>query len=203
MQDKKRRIMQAVERLFRTRQFHEVTLEEVARRADVAKGTLYLYFANKEDLFFQTAVAGFDEMCDLLKAGGARHLGPRGELMQASKTISEFFERRRPLFRMIVAEGERAQGRGGSLWRQWLRRRKKLTEALAEIIRHGSALGALRVDVPAEVLAEYLLGMLRTRARELKSLPAAWRTQETLVDLFLSGVARRPSDTHEKDASNE
>ena len=198
MQDKKRRIMQAAERLFKARQFQEITLEEVARRADVAKGTLYLYFANKEDLFFQTAVAGFDEMCDLLKRRAAADLGPRGELMHASKTISEFFERRRPLFRMIVAEGERVQGRGGRLWRQWLQRREKLTEALAQVIRHGSASGALRGDVPAEVLAEYLLGMLRTRARELKSRPAAWRREETLVDLFLSGVVSRPSDTDGK-----
>jgi AcrR family transcriptional regulator len=34
-QDKKQRIMQAAEEVFRTRQFHEVTLDEVARVADV------------------------------------------------------------------------------------------------------------------------------------------------------------------------
>ena len=62
-QEKRLRIMQAAEQLFRTRQFHEIALDEVARVADVGKGTIYLHFSDKEDLFFQTAVAGYDEMC--------------------------------------------------------------------------------------------------------------------------------------------
>ena len=65
--DKKQRLMQAAETLFQTRQFHEITLDAVARQAGVGKGTIYLYFSDKEDLFFQTAVAGFDDMCEMLQ----------------------------------------------------------------------------------------------------------------------------------------
>jgi AcrR family transcriptional regulator len=34
--------------------FHQVTMEEVAAEAGVGKGTIYLYFKSKEDLFRQT-----------------------------------------------------------------------------------------------------------------------------------------------------
>src|ERR1700751_1274747 len=37
--------------LFAERGFASTRLEDVARRAGVSKGTLYLYFANKEELF--------------------------------------------------------------------------------------------------------------------------------------------------------
>ncbi|MHA4869944.1 TetR/AcrR family transcriptional regulator [Duganella sp. PWIR1] len=37
--------------LFEERGFASTRLEDVARRAGVSKGTLYLYFSNKEDLF--------------------------------------------------------------------------------------------------------------------------------------------------------
>ena len=53
--DKRIAIMRAAERLFHNRRFHEVTLEEVAEAAQVGKGTIYRYFADKDDLFFQVA----------------------------------------------------------------------------------------------------------------------------------------------------
>ena len=188
-QDKKHRIMQAAEALFKARQFHEITLDEVAREADVGKGTIYLYFSDKEDLFFQTAVAGFDEMCDLLQKNAPKGVAFRGGLLWTCQVISDFFRERRPLFRMIQAEGTRVQGRGGGLRQRWLKRRQKLTEALTVIISRGMASGAVRPDVPAEVMAEYLLGMIRTRAIELESAPEPLRSHALMIDLFTNGVA--------------
>ena len=47
------RILEAAYELFvRRRGFHENTIEDVARRARVAKGTVYLYHRSKEDLLF-------------------------------------------------------------------------------------------------------------------------------------------------------
>lgn len=68
--------------LFVERGFAATRLEDVARRAGVSKGTLYLYYANKEDLFkavvresivpvigdAEVSVAGFDgHSADLLR----------------------------------------------------------------------------------------------------------------------------------------
>ena len=197
--DKKHRIMQAAEKLFKARQFHEITLDEVAREADVGKGTIYLYFSDKEDLFFQTAVAGFDEMCELLRQNALKGVAFRGGLLRTCQMISDFFRERRPLFRMILAEGERALGRGGGLRQRWLKRRKKLTEALAVIISQGMASGNVRPDVPAEIMAEYLMGMLRTRAMELESAPEPLRSRALLIDLFTNGVASRPAAIRSED----
>ena len=187
--DKKQRIMQAAEGLFRTRQFDEITLDEVARQADVGKGTLYLYFADKEDLFFQTAVSGFDEMCALLPESATAGMDFRQALLRTSQGISDFFRARRPLFRMILTQGDRALGRGGSLRERWLTRRKTLTEAVAEIIARGVAAGEVRTDIPPKVMAEYLLGILRTRAMEMDEVPEIERSHAALVDLFVNGAS--------------
>jgi len=193
--DKKQRIMQSAEQLFRTRQFHEITLDEVARLADVGKGTIYLYFSDKEDLFFQTAVAGFDGMCELLRAQATDGVPFCQGLLQTCETISGFFRERRPLFRLILAQGERALECGGSLRRRWLERRKAMTQAVAATISRGVAAGEIRPDLPAEVLAEYLLGLLRTRSGELSDRPEAVRTVPVVVDLFLNG-AMGPGTRH-------
>ena len=187
--DKKRRIMLAAEQLFRTRQFHEITLDEVARQADVGKGTIYLYFTDKDDLFFQTAVAGFDEMCELLGGKATDGIPFREELLQTCETISSFFGQRRPLFRLILSQGEHALQCGGSLRERWLERRKNMRDAVAAIIAGGIQSGDVRSSLPADVLAEYFLGMLRTRAWELEDQPETVRSDASIADLFIHGVA--------------
>jgi AcrR family transcriptional regulator len=49
---KKRRILEAATELFISQGYRKTSIDEVARRAAVAKGTVYLYFKNKNDLLF-------------------------------------------------------------------------------------------------------------------------------------------------------
>lgn len=50
-EDRPREICAAALEVFAEKGFAAARLEEIARRAGVSKGTLYLYFADKEDLF--------------------------------------------------------------------------------------------------------------------------------------------------------
>jgi TetR/AcrR family fatty acid metabolism transcriptional regulator len=200
--DKRQRIMQAAEKLFRARQFHELTLDDIAREADVGKGTLYLYFTDKNDLFFQTAVAGYDEMCELLRQNLVADAPFREDLLRACQTITSFFKARRPLFRMFQTEGDRVLGETASLRKRWQQRREKLVAALAAVIVHGVSTGEVRSDLPAEVLAQYLLGLMRTRAWEMDDWPDAMRSDEVVADLFLNGVAARPSPKNRRKKRN-
>jgi AcrR family transcriptional regulator len=190
--DKKQRIIQAAEQLFRSHRFHEITLDEIAREADVGKGTIYLYFSDKEDLIFQAAVAGFDEMCGLLRQNVGEGVSFRDGLLRMCETISAFFKKRRPLFRIILSEGERAmESTGTGLRQRWQQRRKTMTEAVAAVIARGVASGEIRRDIPPEILAEYLLGMLRTRSWELEDRPEPLRSHALMVDLFTKGAGLR------------
>jgi TetR/AcrR family fatty acid metabolism transcriptional regulator len=190
--DKKQRIIQAAEQLFRTHRFHEITLEEIAREAKVGKGTIYLYFSDKEDLIFQAAVTGFDEMCGVLRQNVDEGVAFRDGLLRMCETISAFFKKRRPLFRIILSEGERAmESTGTGLRQRWEQRRKTMTEAVAAVIAMGVASGDIRRDIPLEFLAEYLLGMLRTRSWELEDRPEPLRSHALMADLFMNGARLR------------
>jgi len=48
-------ILDAALRVFARRGLHKTNLEEVAKEAGISKGTIYLYFKNKEDLFVAAA----------------------------------------------------------------------------------------------------------------------------------------------------
>jgi len=183
--NKKTLLMQAAETLFRSQRLHEITLDDVVRRTGVGKGTVYRRFADKDDLFFQTALRGFEEMCQALKEIRLEGVSFRQAILLACWTIRDFFLSRRPLFRMILTEDERTCLRGGCLRHRWLRHRKKMTEALGGIIARGIESGQVRTSPPPAVLAEYLLGTLRTCANELSEVAEQWRSDEVVVDLFL------------------
>ena len=51
---KRTQILRAATDVFSAREFHTVPVEDVATAAGVGKGTLYLYFPTKEQLFYAT-----------------------------------------------------------------------------------------------------------------------------------------------------
>lgn len=193
--DKRAQIMRAAEKLFTRRRFHEITLDDVVHAAKVGKGTIYRYFKNKEDLFFQTAASGFGDLEDILHRTVPHKADFRQQLLVACMEITNFFSRRHQLFGMMQAEAGRMRWCGDEFRRQWLAGRKRLTEAVAEIVRRGMGEAAIRKDIPADVLAGIFLGMLRTHARELGEFPDGTRSHEIIIDLFCNGAARHRGTT--------
>jgi len=51
MEDKEKRILESARKFFFRYGFKKTSLDEVAEDAGIAKGTIYNYFKNKEDLF--------------------------------------------------------------------------------------------------------------------------------------------------------
>ena len=187
-QRRRHQIMKAAEQLFTNCRIHEVTLDEIARAAHVGKGTIYRYFEDKDDLFFQTATSGFDELCDLLNHNVPDDASFHSRLLTACQQIVAFFNQRRRLIRMIQTEESHALQSPGNLRERWIARRRKLVDTLADILAKGAANGEIRSDIPMEVLAIYLLGILRTRGNDLEGTPEQWRDLTLALDIFLSGT---------------
>jgi len=63
--DKRVRITDAAVEVFAEKGFHQARISDIAKRAGVADGTIYLYFKNKEDLLLSV----FEEKMDYLLEG--------------------------------------------------------------------------------------------------------------------------------------
>ncbi|MBR7146019.1 MAG: TetR/AcrR family transcriptional regulator [Lentisphaeria bacterium] len=61
-------ILKALEELLPGRRFHEITLEEVAKAAQVGKGTIYLYFKDKDALFAELVCYQLERLSQELAA---------------------------------------------------------------------------------------------------------------------------------------
>ncbi|MFC2061160.1 TetR/AcrR family transcriptional regulator [Elusimicrobiota bacterium] len=54
--DKKEKILKIASEIFAKKGFHDTTMDEIATESDVAKGTLYNYFKDKEDLYTEVLI---------------------------------------------------------------------------------------------------------------------------------------------------
>jgi AcrR family transcriptional regulator len=107
---RKEAILDAALSVFAEDGYQAARLDDVARRADVAKGTLYLYFDDKEKLFEEVvrgAISPVLERISLLAAA------PDMPIEQALEALFSVFEkevlgtRRKLIVRLIIAEGPR------------------------------------------------------------------------------------------------
>lgn len=190
-EEKRRRILRAAEGLLATRSSHEVKLDEVADRAGIGKGTIYLHFKDKEDLFFEVAMSGFAELCSVVRQAAERDAGGdfHQRLLGVCQAVSAFFAKRRALFRVMQTGQHRCADLPAALRERWLDRRRKLVEAVAEVLASGQKEGRIRRDVPPEILSDFLLGMLRTRTRDVRDAPEEFQSEAFVVRLFWEGAA--------------
>lgn len=190
--DRRQQIMRAAEQLFSNRRFHEITTDDIAARAGVGKGTIYRYFKNKDELFHETALHGFEELCALLNAEDCRTAPLADRLLHACRHIDSFFRRRRRWFGLMQAEENRLAQNRGRLRSQWRERRQRLTGILTAILTDAAAHGELRGDIEPQRLAALLLGMLKSIARDPDRCGSDDGAVVALVELFLHGALRTP-----------
>jgi AcrR family transcriptional regulator len=188
--DKKQRIMLAAENLFTSRRFHEIRMEDVARKACVGKGTIYQYFENKDDLFFQTATSGFEELYELVQQNIPQTAGFREKLTVTCSHIVAFVEKRRQLFQMMNDGSIRLHLTGAS--RERLSNNRRLLRAvIAGIMQRGIEEGEIRSDMKPEVLSVFLMGMLRSRAWDMEGVDKNDCSLDVVIDLICNGALKR------------
>src|SRR5437870_13173859 len=94
---------------FAARGFAATRLDDVARRAGVAKGTIYLHFRDKESLFQELVRAMLSPLVGTLEAARTADLPARA----VAEAIADLFvreiltTRRKDVIRLIIAEGPR------------------------------------------------------------------------------------------------
>jgi AcrR family transcriptional regulator len=156
-EQKRSNILKAAADLFATLPFHKVLLDDVAKQAGVGKGTLYVYFKNKEDLYFSVLYEGFSNLVERIRHQVEdSQLSPIVHIERAIREIVEFAFRDRTLFEIM-----RNMPTGSAVVSErWLHKRKELKELLKSVIEDGIEAGLFEDSHP-ELSARYIPGLVR------------------------------------------
>jgi AcrR family transcriptional regulator len=102
--EKLRRIKDAAQSLFLAKGFDDTTMREIAVRAGVGLGTIFLYAKNKRDLLFLT----INEELESVTSEAENAVNPKGplidNLLAVAKLHYQFFGRQPALSRLVLRE---------------------------------------------------------------------------------------------------
>jgi TetR/AcrR family fatty acid metabolism transcriptional regulator len=155
--DKRKRILQAAVKVFARKGYFAAKVAEIARGADVADGTIYLYFKNKQALL----VALFDEVMAEHLAKARREValvaGAPAKLLAIAEHHLRVLGENRELaivFQVELRQSTKFMARFTASWLQ------DYFGLVGEVIEQGQREGSLRAELPRKLLVKALFGML-------------------------------------------
>jgi AcrR family transcriptional regulator len=131
---------------FAERGFAATRLDDVARRADVAKGTIYLHFADKEALFEELIRMELSPVVAALENVSHAEIPFRMITNQLIEVFArEIFEtRRKDVIRLVITEGPRFPKLAEFYYREVISR---VMETIRAMLRRAYERGELKTDV--------------------------------------------------------
>ena len=146
--ERRETILAAALEEFSARGFAATRLDDVASRAGVAKGTIYLYFDDKEALFQELVRSMLGPLV------GAIEAAPTGDMQVAdiARAIADLFvreiyeTRRKDVIRLIIAEGPRFPSLAEFYYREVISR---ILSAMRALLARAVERGELKSDALA------------------------------------------------------
>jgi AcrR family transcriptional regulator len=190
MRDKeltRERILEAAEKLFAEKGFHETAMDEIVRASKVSKGGVYFHFPSKEELFF----ALLDKLADALQREVQREIARRrgavAKIQGALEVVLRTLTSQRYLAQIILRQGH---GLGPSFERKRLEIYSRFARLIKENLDEALAEGSIP-PINTEITAYAWLGAIN-------ELVLRWiytgqpdpltQTLPTLQELFLRGI---------------
>ena len=174
------------------RSFHDVSMEEVARSAGVAKGTLFLYFRSKEELVGAAYSDLFEEMGEALEHAARSPLRGRALVEEAARAILWEFDRNRDFLSQIGPGGMRGCGPASADHFRSLIRRN--TGYMKVILARCAQEGLIARGRSLDMQAAFLFGLCRAVLFRQNFLgqraPLARRARE-VTSQFIDGARGR------------
>lgn len=188
----RQRLYDAAVELIAERGYTATTVDQIAERAGVAKGTVYYNFAGKAALFAELLEYGVERLAQTLRESAAGH-APLDALDAVVGAELEFIGEHEAFARLLLAE----TWRSGGDWQNAARLiRERAVGVIADVIASAVRAGDLRDDLDVGMAASAVFGMVLTVALDWRTLqpsrpPADVRA--TLIDLLRGRIAGRPA----------
>lgn len=161
--EKRRLIFEAARAVIIDRGYDGATMEEIASRAGVGKGTLYNFFASKEALFLALILDSFERTRDLIDAEVGSVTEPWAQMEAAWRTLMlrvfpDLAHQWNFNYQIwgFIARDHRARQHLFRTWRDMYRDRER---QIAASVASGQALGEFRADVDPDTAALLLMSI--------------------------------------------
>ena len=183
---KKRTIIDAAAKVFSKKGFHKAKIEEIAKEAGIGKGTIYEYFASKEELFKEMLSSISREYIRVFDSRS--HASAVGQIREIIKQHFNFMRMNKDLARIIIANQNALNGE----IRQWfLEQTFEKISAIEGVLEKGRAAGEFREDLNVCIAARIIFGSVMALSGAIVHENLSYEGDALaydLMDLLLNGL---------------
>ena len=190
------KLLDAARQVFSQKGYHPATVDDITKVAGVAKGTFYLYFAEKRAVFYDLIQQFFD-MVTAVGESVAQDVSTREEYFarweMAAGRLADLFRQQRDLVRLVYRESMGMDDQLEKMVRQFYRH---MAQVEADNIRLGMELGMFRQDVDPLLVAYAHIGMVERVLLQWqfdRRFPDIPDLQSQLIKLAFVGIRERSS----------
>jgi uroporphyrinogen-III synthase/AcrR family transcriptional regulator len=185
---KREKILEAAAELFSTKHYHEVMMDDVAKLISVAKGTVYNYFASKEELYFTIMHTRMESLLSILKQKIESEQNSIDSLRAFVVHLYMFMMKHRKFFLIYQRETLNKQN---SFCEDMLYLEKQMKQMIMQIISRGEADGIFR-KVDEEFAISLIFGSIYGAVQRgiNENIPdkTAAKEKEDIFDFILHGL---------------
>ena len=187
---RRRSLIHAACQVFGERGFEQATMDAIAETAQVAKGTVYLYYPSKRAIYDAVFATGMGEIEHLIGERVAAAATAREAIAGFVTVRTEYFQQHPDFFRVYVAEIARQVAAGADERSSCQLALERQTRALQRVMEKAVANGEVRaVDPEAAALAVFDMSKgLVGRRLLIGSRSTVQRDIAFLTDLIWSGL---------------
>lgn len=191
--DKHRRIIEAALKVFAKNGFYNSKVSEIARAADVADGTIYLYFQNKDDILISLFEEEMGNVLDKMKQALQTVTDPAAKLERFAHQHLTMLEENQELAEIIQVELRQSS----KFMKEYENDRfHQYLNIISSIIKQGQERGVFRRDILPGVAKRAFFGALDEMSRywilsPVKKYSTAVAAQQ-ISAFFIKGMLAEP-----------
>ncbi|MBN2735225.1 MAG: TetR/AcrR family transcriptional regulator [Methanomicrobiaceae archaeon] len=156
-EQRKTEILDAAERLFFSRSYDEVSMDEIAREVELNKATIYLYFKNKETLFAAIVLRGIAILKEKYLECMEKQVPGIVKVILMGKAYYEFSQEYPDYLRMIHFYGSERFSKENPYTEEVGKGYGVCRSILGDAVREGISDGTIRADLDPFLTSMYLM----------------------------------------------
>ena len=191
--DHRIQILEAAEKIFAKKGFYTTTMEEVAKEARLAKGTIYLYFESKEDLFFEVIERKLDILLGKIEEELQQSNSPSQKVKKVIGIHLKFLEENEDFFKIMQNLSESLKKRmEKKLKSRVIQKQSHYIEMLGKLIQKAIIEGEIK-PLDSRKLAVILMGIIHSLTLywvSRKEKDSLFKDESLIWEMFWSGVKK-------------
>lgn len=183
-QERRRQIMSAAKAVFAEAGYHGASIHAIIERAQIARGTFYLYFESKAAVFdaiLDAAMRDLRERIHRIDVDDPSAPPPQVQLRTQVIATLAYIVQDRPLAMLLLSAGHTPDAEAAERLGQFF---EEVRDLLRRAFESGMEIGLLR-KVQPELAAAAMLGMIRGIVEQLISQPRPPAIDAVVDELLL------------------